>query len=224
IARPVAPMALAGTSPAGTPLIELRITVDPRTNSIILGGTKSDLTMAEAVISRLEDTAVQMRKNEVYALRNAAAADVANALTSFLTGSLRVLQQGQQLTAFQEIERDVVVVPEPITNKLLVSATPRYFGEVLRLIQELDAPPAQVAIQALIAEVDLNNSQEFGIELGLQSPVLFRRGITPLQDLIGPNGGINYTNPGLVPTGVTVNNSINPAALPGYAFNTVNPL
>jgi type II secretory pathway component GspD/PulD (secretin) len=76
----------------------------------------------------------------------------------------------------------------------------------------------------LIAEVDLNNDQEFGIELGLQSPVLFRRGITPLQDLIGPNGGINYTNPGLVPTGVTVNNSINPAALPGYAFNTTAPL
>src|SRR5262249_6877833 len=191
---------------------------------IILGGTKSDLTMAEAVISRLEDTDVQMRKNEVYALRNAAAADVANALTSFLTNSLRILQHGQQLTAYQELARDVGVVPEPITNKLLVSARPRYFGEVFRLIQELDAPPAQVAIQALIADVSLNNDQEFGIELGLQSPVLFRRGIIPLQDLIGPNGGINYTNPGLVPTGVTVNNSINPAALPGYAFNTTAPL
>ena len=64
---------------------------------------------------------------------------MAKALNSFLSSALQVMQLGQQLTAYQEIERDVVVVPEPITNKLLISATPRYFGEIFRIIQELDA-------------------------------------------------------------------------------------
>ena len=89
---------------------------------------------------------------------------------------------------------------------------------------ELDSAPPQVVIQALIAEVDLNNSDEFGVELGLQSPVLFRRGITPDLSFLGPTGTINYVNPGQVPPGVTVNSSINPAAQPGFNFNTTAAL
>ena len=43
------------------------------------------------------------------------------------------------------------------------------------MIDKLDAPPAQVIIQALLVEVELDNTDEFGIEMGLQSPVLFDR-------------------------------------------------
>ena len=67
------------------------------------------------------------------------------------------------------------MVPEPITNKLLISATPRYYPDIMRLIAELDAELPQVVIQVLIAEVDLTNTDEFGVEIGLQSPVLFQR-------------------------------------------------
>ena len=42
---------------------------------------------------------------------------------------------------------------------MLISATPQYFGEVLRLIQEMDIPAPQVVIQVLIAEVDLANTE-----------------------------------------------------------------
>ena len=70
-------------------------------------------------------------------------------------------------------------MPEPITNKLLISATPQYYPDIMRLIAELDAEPPQVVIQVLIAEVDLTSTEEFGVEIGLQSPVLFRRGIFP---------------------------------------------
>jgi hypothetical protein len=49
---------------------------------------------------------------------------------------------------------------------------------VKRIIDRIDAQPPQVMIQVLIAEVQLNNTEEFGVELGLQSPVLFLRGIT----------------------------------------------
>jgi hypothetical protein len=73
--------------------------------------------------------------------------DVANALNSFLTGSLQVL--GTQLTEFVSIERQVVVVPEPISNKLLISR----HAEVLRrdhaLIAELDADVPMVVIRSL---------------------------------------------------------------------------
>src|SRR5260370_19096351 len=88
------------------------------------------------------------------------------------------------------------------------------------MIQSMDVDQPQVVIQVLIAEVRLDGSEEFGVELGLQSPVLFQRGITPLSSLLG-SGSVTYTSAtgGIVPAGVTVNTSINPTAQPSYQFN-----
>jgi type II secretory pathway component GspD/PulD (secretin) len=217
---------VAGTTAEGAPLIELRITVDQRTNSVIVAGSESDLLVVEAMISRLEESEAPARQNEVYHLRNAPAVDVANALNLFLQNSLTVLARGGQLTAFQDIQREVVVVPEAITNKLLISATPRYFPDIMRLIHELDAELPQVVIQVLLAEIDLSNTEEFGVEIGLQSPVLFQRSIIPATDLFGTAGSASYANTtntspvGFpVAPGVTVSSTINPAANPGFNFS-----
>ena len=112
-------------------------------------------------------------------------------------------------------------MPEPITNKLLISATPRMYDEVMRLVAELDADTPQVMIQVLIAEVDLTGDEEFGVEIGLQSPVLFNRSIVPFGTFIGTGGSVSYANAtgGLAPPGVTVNSTINPAGQPGFNFN-----
>jgi hypothetical protein len=118
-------------------------------------------------------------------------------------------------------------VPEAITNKLLISATPRYYGDIMRLIQELDAELPQVVIQVMIAEVVLTGNEEFGVEIGLQSPVLFQRSIYPATSLLG-NGTTTFTNvPNdnsfalgqTVPAGVTVNTTANPASILNYNFN-----
>ncbi|HXG13179.1 MAG TPA: secretin N-terminal domain-containing protein [Gemmataceae bacterium] len=216
-------LVIPGVTVEGAPLIELRLTLDERTNSIIAAGSRSDLDVIEAIITRLEDADVQERRNAVYCLKNSIAPDVANTLNQFLLSSLGVYLDAGQLNAYQVLQRQVVIVPEPFTNKLLISATPRYFDEIMQLIHELDAEPPQVVIQVLIAEVNLTGSEEFGVEIGLQSPVLFQRSIIPASNFLG-NGSVNYTAPGLVPAGVSVNNSINPAALPGFNFNSTSPL
>lgn len=220
-ARALTPLTIGGGPPEGAPITDLRITVDPRTNSIIIAGSRNDVDLIETIIFKLEDTEVQNRRNIVYHVRNSTAADLATALNNFLTGSLQVLQRGQQLTPYQDLQREVVVVPEPITNKLIISATPNQYDNILRIIMELDAEPPQVVIQALIAEVDLNNSEEFGVELGLQTPVLFQRGIFPATAFQAGS----TTNPGtaVLPTGASVT-SANPVGQPGFLFNTTGPL
>ncbi|MFO0879228.1 MAG: secretin N-terminal domain-containing protein [Gemmataceae bacterium] len=225
--RPLA-LALGGINPEGAPVIDLRLTIDQRTNSLIVAGSRNDLETIEAIITRLEDSDVQLRRNEVVVLQNSTAVDLARALNDFLSQTLQVYQRGGQLTPFQDIEREVVVVPEPITNKLLVSATPRYYPDIMRLIYELDAELPQVVIQVLIADVSLSNNEEFGVEIGLQSPVLFERSVFPALGL--NSGTTSFTNPNNVtnvfgittPPGVTVNSSSNPATLLGYNFN--NPV
>jgi type II secretion system protein D len=221
-------LTLGGYTPEGAPLIELRLTVDERTNSLIVAGSRNDLDVVEAMISRLEDSNVQNRRNQVYRLRNAVAADVAAALNDYITKAIAVDQKGNQLTPFQEIQHDVVVSFEPISNVLLISATPARYDEILHMIEQLDANPPQVVIQVLIAEVDLTGSEEFGVEVGLQSPILFSRSILPSATGLGTSGTVTITNPtsgtSLTAPGVTINTAIQPTGNPGFNFNTTAPL
>ena len=116
--------------------------------------------------------------NTVYRLKNAPAIDVAGAINELLR-SRRVIEQATpgMRSAFELVEREVIVVPEPVSNSLIISATPRYYEEVLRVVEDLDKQPAQVMIQVVIAEVLLDDFDEFGIELGLQDSVLFDRSL-----------------------------------------------
>jgi Flp pilus assembly secretin CpaC len=122
----------------------------------------------------LSDSA--QRQFDVYKLRNAAAADVATAVQTFMTSALAVYTGAQFASAYAQLQRNVVIQAEPVSNTLLVSATPQYFAELKRIIERIDAQPPQVVIQVLIAEVQLTNNEEMGVEFGVQSPVLFNRG------------------------------------------------
>ena len=171
-------LTLSGNPSDGASLIDLRISVDDRTNSIIVAGSQNDLETIRAIVARLEAADTQARFQDVYKLRNAAAADVATSLQTFLTQSLNVYSGAALLSAYQQLQRNVVIVAEPVSNTILISATPQYFSEIRRLIERIDAQPPQVVIQVLIAEVQLSNTEEFGVEVGLQSPVLFGRSVT----------------------------------------------
>jgi len=186
-------------------LVSLRFAADPRSNTIVASGTASDLLVVEAMLVRLDAGDVRNRINTVYRLKNAPASDVASAITSFLTSELQA--EGQNLTGvmspFEQIERQVVVVAEPVSNSLIVAATPRYFDEIKKLVEDLDRRPPMVMIQVLMAEVDLTNNDEFGVELGLQDSILFNRGIPSSGDL----------NPGYLFNGDSLGNENSTSAL-----------
>ena len=188
-----------GNIAPGAALIGLQIAVDDRTNSLLIAGSETDLETIRALIDNLEQAPIEQRLFEVYKLRNQAAADVANALTSFITSSLAAYQvngaAASYYTAYQQLAAQIVIVAEPVSNTILLSATPKYFTEMKRLIERIDAQPPQVVIQVTLADMQLTNAQEFGIEVGMQSPVLFNRG-----GLTSP--GFNFNNVSL-PLGST---------------------
>jgi general secretion pathway protein D len=179
------------TAEGETSLIPVRFSVDVRTNSIIATGTAGDLRIVEVLLMRLDESDSQERVNQVYRLKNSPALDVANAVNNFLR-SERVVNQaapGRQ-NPFAQIESEVVVVPEPVGNALIISATPRYFEQIMELVEGLDAQPPQVMIQVILAEVELDNLHEFGVELGLQDSLLFDRSL--LGSILTP--GYNFNN------------------------------
>jgi general secretion pathway protein D len=195
-------------------ILPIRVAIDTRTNSLIVAGARTDLIFAEAIITRLDAAEIRERQTEVYALRNSNATDIANSIQQYLNSEVQVLSIGE-LTPFGQIEKQVVVVPEVISNKLILSGTPRGVAEVVRLIEQLDSEQPQVVIQVLIAQVRLDNNEEFGVEWGVQTPLLFRRSIFPVTSQ-------NLANPA-TPSGVTVNTT-SPFGNPGFNFNTTGPL
>ncbi len=175
-------MMIAGPQLAGaegeTTLVPVRFSLDARTNSIIATGSQGDLAIIEALLLRLDEDDIAERMNVVYRLKNAPAFDVAEAINELIR-SRRVLEMAMPglRSPYEVVEREVIVVPEPVSNSLIISATPRYYEEVLTVVEDLDKQPAQVMIQVVIAEVRLDDYDEFGIELGLQDSVLFDRSL-----------------------------------------------
>ncbi len=169
---------LAGTADTGSSLLPIRFSVDVRSNSILAIGGADALTIVEAILLRLDNEAPRKRVNIVLRLKNSPATDVANAINQFLTSQRELsIIDPELVSSYEQIDREVIVVPEVLSNNLLISATPEYYAEVLRIAKELDAAPAQVIIQALLVEVQLDNLDEFGIELGFQDSVLFNRSV-----------------------------------------------
>lgn len=204
---------LAGAEDASSSIVPLRFSVDVRTNSIFAVGGREALEVVEAVVVRVDQSDIRQRKTEVYLLQNQPATEIAAAVNAFLQ-SQRDLSDGTDLVSpFEQIEREVIVVEEPQTNSLLVSATPRYYDEVMKMIKSLDRPLEQVTVQALIVEVELNNTDEFGVELGFQDSVLFDRGtVASIETLSQTNqaDGNNQT---------VTENIVSSEGVPGFNFN-----
>ncbi len=212
---------LAG-SEGETSLAPLRFSVERRTNSIIAAGSTGDLRIVEALLMRLDEHEMKRRRNTIYRLRNAPSVDVARAINTFLVSEQRIQRLAPgELSPFQMIESEVVVVPEPVSNSLIISATTRFYEDIMDLVQQLDAQPPQVMIQVLIAEVSLGDVDEFGVELGLQDSVLFDRSL--LGELVTTTNTVTSSTAAGV---VTNTNEIIQGAtnIPGFMFNNKGPL
>ena len=173
------------------------------------------MAIIEALLLRLDEKGVQQRKNTVVQLKNAPALDVSDAINQFLR-SERTVQQAAPgtISPFQQIESEVVVVPEPVTNSLIISATPRFYDEIYKMVQKIDAQPPQVLIQVLIAEVALNDATQFGVEMGLQDGLLFDRSL--LGGLVTTNTSTTFGNPPTTTQTQTIQAASN---TPGFDFN-----
>ena len=152
--------------------------------------------MVEAILLRLDEGDLRQRKLIVYRLNNAPAQYVADSLTQILTNQQNLLtnQQSQQfslISQFELIDQYVYVVPEIISNTLIVSATPKYYEQITQVIQDLDRRPPMIMIQVVVCLVRLEDNEEKGVELGIQDSLLFDRSAAA-DGLLDP--GFDFVN------------------------------
>jgi general secretion pathway protein D len=108
----------------------------------------------------------------------------------------------------QPILTNVRISPDVTNNSLLIYANQENFRIIQRTLEQLDRPQLQVAINATIAEVTLNDQLNYGVQFFLQSRNLSINNI-PL-----PNNNNNNTTSG---TGGALTNTLS-QVLPGFNF------
>lgn len=175
----------APTSEGESPLVRLRMAIDARSNSLIVAGNQGDLNVIEALLSNIDTVRDNSRRLYVYRLVNNDAQFVATAVQTLITNQQTQIRNQAQTTFLrgrQELlDSEIFIQPELVTNSVIISATKEKLADVIRVIQHLDLRQPMVMVQMLIAEVTLENINEFGMELGLQDSILFDRGLNGLN-------------------------------------------
>lgn len=165
--------------------LPVRFSADRRTNTVIAAGHPMDLGMVEQLVQMLDIPDVEERITEVVMLQYSTAADVVSAVNDFVQEERDRLSDIEgETAAIRKAERHVTVVGDESSNSVLLGISPRYYSQIMSMIQQIDRPPPQVMIQVLIAEVTLDDSVELGFEWALQDLDFTQNAV------IGPNGVI----------------------------------
>ncbi|MCP4837637.1 MAG: hypothetical protein GY895_23075, partial [Phycisphaera sp.] len=166
----------------------LSITVDSRTNALIVSGTPKYLELVGEVVRELDAEEANERQTLVYPLRNAEAGEVARVVSEFVSEDQRklveTLNSDQLPSAARLLEREVTIVGDVKSNAVLVNASPRYMEQVESIIKELDVDPPQVLIQVMLAEITLDDDSDFGVTLNEKV------GVVPLRT----SGSVRYSS------------------------------
>ena len=176
-------------------LVGLRFSADPRTNSIIASGSESNLRVVEDLLYRLDQEDLHRRIVRVFRLRNTLSDNVVTAVQEWITQRATLYGDGGDAVGVP-FSREIIVVSEPEGNSIIVSATPEYFGEIKKIIEDLDRRP-MFMIHCLIATVELGQREEFGFQWGIQDSLVYNRGLS-IQPLAEDEIAIDspFNNPG----------------------------
>ena len=169
------------------------LVADERTNSVLLGGERSSRLRLRAIISHLDTPLEAGGNTDVVYLKYAVAADLVDVLKG--VGKVEE-QEGKTKTTTSRSEFDIQA--DEATNALVITAPQDIMRTLKRVIAQLDVRRAQVAVDAVIAEVSADAARELGVQWvfsGLNS-----------SNGVNPVGLVNFTN-----TGTNISEVINSA-------------
>lgn len=141
---------------------------DERTNSILVGGGKSNRLQIRALISHLDIPLEREGNIHVIYLRYANAKDMVPVLTGI---GQSVAQQEQAKKGGAAVAAasapgglPFTLQADESTNALVITASQEVYRSLLAVIRQLDVRRAQVLVEGIIAEVSLNKMAQLGIQ------------------------------------------------------------
>jgi general secretion pathway protein D len=171
----------------------VKVVADERTNSVLLTGEKSQRLRIKGLIIDMDTPLATGGDTQVRYLRYADAEKIADKLKGQATASAKA--QGGPPTpganpsaggGTSNVDASVTIWADVATNALIITAPPKIMKSLMAVIDKLDIRRAQVQVEALIVEIDVNKSSNLGVQW-----LLFGQGSTTV-----PAGIINLPGAG----------------------------
>jgi len=190
-----------------------KIVADDRTNSILLTGEKSQRLKLKALIINMDTPLATGGDTQVRYLRYADAEKIADKLKGQATATAKA--QGGPPTAgtgggTPNVDASVTIWADVSTNALIITAPPKIMKSLMAVIDKLDIRRAQVQVEAIIVEIDVNKSSNLGVQWLLDGGHNYGYGVTNL-----PGGGTSIVDLAAAVLGATGSTTTLPGGVTG---------
>jgi general secretion pathway protein D len=177
---------------------EPRILAYEPKNALVIAATEDDFKLIQSLIERFDEPGEELSTVEVMRLNHVEAEDIADTLTQVLEGmggmlgtqtpgrpqrGQRPQQPGVRRTSRTD-EMEPQVVPDPVSNSIILAADRKTIVALKDIISQLDIPKDQVLIEATLISLTRTDSFQLGVELigiddtGLNSSTASGFGVT----------------------------------------------
>ncbi len=184
------------------------LVADARTNSVLLGGDKSDRLRLRTLIAHLDTPLEDGGDTQVRYLRYANAEELATKLQQ------HVQTQAAAGAAAQPLD-PVSVWADTQTNAIVINAPPKTMRSLMAIVDKLDIRRAQVLVEAIIVEVLEDKSADLGVTwaiegsgsdapIGVTNFPSFGPGVVQLAGVSTSAGGTATDPSGLIGEGITI--------------------
>lgn len=141
------------------------LVADARTNSVLIGGDKSERLRLRALIAHLDTPLEDGGDTQVRYLRYADSEDLAAKLQAhFASQATGAAEQA----AGAATGAGISVWADTQTNAIVVNAPPKMMRSLMQIVDKLDIRRAQVLVEAIIVEVVADKTSELGITWAVQ--------------------------------------------------------
>jgi general secretion pathway protein D len=188
----------------------MSLVADARTNSVLIGGERTERLRLRALIAHLDTPLEDGGDTQVRYLRYADAEELSTKLQQHFSEQARA-QAGAGAAEGGARMEGVAVWADAQTNAIIVNAPPKMMRSLMSIVDKLDIRRDQVLVEAIIVEVTADRASELGVTwaldgsndnnaVGVTNFPDFGPGVVQLGSAI--SGGA--TNPGnLIGDGIT---------------------
>lgn len=133
---------------------QTKIVADSRTNTLVVSANPALKNKIQGIIQELDQPLQTNTQAQVVYLKYASADNLVPILTTLANS-----QQGEEST-----DNSISIQAHNETNSLVIKAPPAVYRNIEQAIAKLDIRRQQVLVEAIIAEVSVDNSKELGVD------------------------------------------------------------
>jgi general secretion pathway protein D len=177
----------AGGSPS-------RVIADDRSNSVLIGGEKSQRLRIKALIAHLDTPLESGGDTQVRYLHFADAEKIAAKLKEQISATVAITTGappaggGAASSVGASADRSTTIWAEPETNALVITAPAKIMRSLMSVVDKLDIRRMQVLVEAIIVDINVNKNAELGVNWAVWSD---DDSDAPLGTFQQPVGGVN---------------------------------